>query len=62
MRDLVTCPENATPIFSTAFWLKIIGVFIVMGLMAAIVPFSGNDSQTNLIICIIAVGLIFSEL
>lgn len=61
VRELVNYPENRDTYLGTAFWLKVIGAFIVMGLMAAIVPFTNNDSQTNLFIFIIATGLIFQS-
>lgn len=61
VRELVSFPEKYTTYLGTAFWLKVIGTFIVMGLMAAIVPFTSNDSQTNLFIFIITAGLIFQS-
>jgi len=61
VRELVNHPEKRDTYLGTAFWLKILGAFIVMGLMAAIVPFTSNDATTNLFIFIIAVGLIFQS-
>ena len=61
VRDLVNYPEKRDTYLGTAFWLKVIGAFIVMGVMAAIVPFTSHDSQTNLFIFIIAAGLIFQS-
>jgi len=61
VRELVNHPENRDVYLGTAFWLKVIGAFIVMGLMAAIVPFTSNDATTNLFIFIIAAGLVFQS-
>lgn len=61
VRQLVNHPERRNTYLGTAFWLKIFGSFIVMGLMAAIVPFTRNDDTTNLFIFIIAAGLVFQS-
>ncbi|MBW6453343.1 MAG: flippase [Methyloprofundus sp.] len=61
VRELVNNPENRDVYLGTAFWLKILGAFIVIGLMAAIVPFTSNDATTNLFIFIIASGLVFQS-
>ena len=61
VRELVSHPENRDTYLGTAFWLKVIGAFIVMGLIAAIVPFTSNDDTTNLFIFIIAAGLVFQS-
>ena len=61
VRELVNHPENRDVYLGTAFWLKVIGALIVMGLMAAIVPFISNDATTNLFIFIIAAGLVFQS-
>ena len=60
-RELVNYPEKRDIYLGTAFWLKVIGAFIAIGLMVIIVPFTGNDSQINLYIFIIAAGLIFQS-
>ncbi|SDU77464.1 flippase [Pseudomonas sihuiensis] len=61
VRELVNHPEKRDTYLGTAFWLKILGAFIVMGVMAAIVPFTSNDATTNLFIFIIAAGLVFQS-
>jgi len=61
VRELVNNPENSDTYLGTAFWLKVIGAFIVMGLMAAIVPFTSNDATVNTFIFIIAAGLVFQS-
>lgn len=44
VRELVNYPEKRDAYLGTAFWLKVIGAFIVMGLMATIVPFTSNGN------------------
>ena len=61
VRELINTPEKRDYFLGTAFWLKIIGAFIVIGLMAVIVPFTNNDATTNLFIFIIASGLVFQS-
>ena len=61
VRELVNHPEKRDVYLGTAFWLKVIGAFIVMGLMAAIVPFTSNDTTSNTFIFIIAAGLVFQS-
>lgn len=61
VRELVNHPDKRDAYLGTAFWLKIVGAVIVMGCMALIVPFTSNDSTTNLFIFIIATGLIFQS-
>lgn len=61
VRELVNHPEKRDYYLGTAFWLKVMGALIVMGLMATIVPFTSNDTTTNTFIFIIASGLIFQS-
>lgn len=61
VRELVKHPEKRSTYLGTAFWLKIIGAFIVLGLIAAIVPFTSNDETTNLFVFIIAAGMFFQS-
>ncbi|WP_198666600.1 flippase [Marinomonas shanghaiensis] len=61
VRQLINEPEKRDVYLGTAFWLKVIGAFVVMGLMALIVPFTSNDATTNLFIFIIATGLVFQS-
>lgn len=61
VRELLNHPEKRDTYLGTAFWLKIMGVFVVMAIMAAIVPFTSNDATTNLYIFIITTGLIFQS-
>ncbi|AXO61384.1 flippase [Pseudomonas sp. phDV1] len=61
VRDLVNQPENRDIYLGTAFWLKVFGAFLVIGLMAIITPFTSNDATTNLFIFIVAGGLVFQS-
>jgi O-antigen/teichoic acid export membrane protein len=61
VRDLVNHPEKRDVYLGTAFWLKLIGAFLTLGLLAIAVQFSSNDATTNLYIFIIASGLIFQS-
>ena len=61
VRDLVNHPQERNLYLGTAFWLKLIGAFLTLGLLAAAVQFTGNDATTNLYIFIIASGLIFQS-
>lgn len=59
VRELNNHPEKRDTYLGTAFWLKVIGAFIVIVIIAAILPFTSNDTATNTFIFIIAVGYIF---
>lgn len=61
VRELVNYPEKRDTYLGTAFWLKVIGALVVMGLMAIILPVTSNDSQTNFFIFIIASGFMFQS-
>lgn len=61
VRELVKYHDKREAYLGTAFWLKVIGAFIVMGLIAAIVPFTSNDATTKSFIFIIAAGLMFQS-
>ncbi|WP_330110907.1 flippase [Methylophaga thalassica] len=61
VRELVNHPEKRDIYLGTAFWLKVVGAFLVMILMIAIVPFTSNNGTTNIYIFIIAAGLIFQS-
>ena len=62
IRELVKHPEKRDIYLGTAFWLKILGAFIVMSIIVVIVPFTNNDTSTNTFIFIIATGMIFQSL
>ena len=61
VRDLVNHPQNRDVYLGTAFWLKLIGALLTLGLLTIAVQFTSNDPTTNLYIFIIASGLIFQS-
>lgn len=61
IRELVKQPDLQDTYLGTAFWLKVIGAFGVLLLIAIIVPFTSNDTTTNIYIFIIASGLLFQS-
>ncbi|WP_404297307.1 flippase [Halomonas sp.] len=61
VRELVNQPEQRDTYLGTAFWLKVIGAFSVMALIALITPFTSNDATTSLFIFIISAGLAFQS-
>lgn len=61
VRDLVNHPQERDVYLGTAFWLKLTGAFLTLGLLAIAVQFTSNDAITNLYIFIIASGLIFQS-
>lgn len=61
VRDLVNHPEERNLYLGTAFWLKLVGALLTLGLLAIAVQFTSNDATTNLYIFIIASGLIFQS-
>lgn len=61
IRDLVNEPEKRDVYLGTAFWLKFMGAFIMLGSLALATLFTSNDHTTNLYIFIIASGIIFQS-
>jgi len=61
VRALVNHPEERDVYLGTAFWLKLIGGLLALGLLAIAVQFTGNDAMTNLYIFIIGSGLTFQS-
>lgn len=62
VRDLVNHPQARELYLGTAFWLKLIGAFLTLGLLTIAVQFTDNDATTNLFIVIVASGMIFQSL
>jgi O-antigen/teichoic acid export membrane protein len=59
VRELVKTPERRDELLGTAFWLKAGGAILMwVGIVSAI-PFTHNDTQTNILIIIIAFAVIF---
>lgn len=59
VRELVKTPERRDELLGTAFWLKAGGANLMWIGIAAAVPFTHNDTQTNILILIIAFAVIF---
>jgi O-antigen/teichoic acid export membrane protein len=59
VRELVKTPERKDELLGTAFWLKAGGAIFMWAGIAAAVPFTNNDTQTNILIVIIAFAIIF---
>ena len=59
VRELVKAPERRDELLGTAFWLKTGGAILMWIGIAAAIPFTHNDTQTNILIIIIAFAVIF---
>ena len=59
VRELVKTPEHRDELLGTAFWLKAGGAVLMWAGIAAAIPFTHNDTQTNILIIIIAFAVIF---
>jgi O-antigen/teichoic acid export membrane protein len=59
VRELVKTPDRRDELLGTAFWLKAGGAILMWAGIAAAVPFTHNDTQTNILIIIIAFAVIF---
>ncbi|CEN56001.1 putative polysaccharide biosynthesis protein [Candidatus Methylopumilus turicensis] len=61
VRDLVQEPTLLKAYMGTAFWLKLVGAFLMLAILALATLFTSNDSTTNLYVFIIASGIIFQS-
>ncbi len=59
VRELVKAPERRDELLGTAFWLKAGGAILMWIGIATAIPFTNNDTQTNILIAIIAFAVIF---
>jgi O-antigen/teichoic acid export membrane protein len=59
IRDLVREPELRDVYMGTAFWLKLIGAVLMLGVIGIAMQFTSSDAITKLYIFIIASGAIF---
>lgn len=59
VRELVKNPERRDELLGTVFWLKVGGAILMWISIAAAIPFTHNDTYTNILIAIIAFGVIF---
>lgn len=61
VREFIKEPAERESILGTLFGLKLSGALVALGLIFFALSFTGNDPQTNLLIFIIAAGLIFQS-
>jgi O-antigen/teichoic acid export membrane protein len=61
VRELVKDEKKRDELLGTAFILKIIGSVLLLGIITIAVNFTTNDNFTNLLIFVIATGVIFQS-
>jgi O-antigen/teichoic acid export membrane protein len=61
VRELVKDESRRDELIGTAFWLKVMGAFGVLIILAIAVNFTSNDSYTNTLVFIIASATIFQS-
>ncbi len=61
IRELVRDKIKRDLLLGTAFWLKIIGAFLVLGVLVVAVNFTSNDSYTNTLVFLIGATTIFQS-
>ena len=61
IRELVKDEKKRDELLGTSFALKIIGSFLVIGIIFIAVRFTNNDNFTNFLIYIIAIGTLFQS-
>lgn len=61
VRELVKDESRRDELIGTAFWLKLIGAFAVLLILAIAVKFTSNDYYTNILVFIIASATIFQS-
>ena len=61
VRDLVKEAEKRDIYLGTAFWLKLLGALLMLGIVAIAMQLTSSDPLTNLYILIIASGAIFQS-
>ena len=59
VRELVNSPERREKILGTSFLLKLVGTLLMWAAILVAIPLTENDSQTNILIIIIAFGVFF---
>ena len=59
VRDLVSHPEQRDAYLGTAFWLKLMGAVLMLGIIGIAMQFTSSDATTKLYIVIIASGMVF---
>ena len=61
VRELVKDENRRDELVGTAFWLKVMGAFGVLAILAIAINFSSNDQYTNILVFIIASATIFQS-
>jgi O-antigen/teichoic acid export membrane protein len=61
VRELVKDESRRDELIGTAFWLKLMGAFLVLAVLALAVNFTSNDTYTNSLVFIIASATIFQS-
>lgn len=61
VRELVHDESRRDELIGTAFWLKLMGAFTVLVILAIAVNFTSNDHSTNIMVFIIASATIFQS-
>ena len=61
VRELVKDESKGDDLIGTAFWLKLMGAFLVLLILAIAVNFTSNDHYTNVLVFIIASATIFQS-
>lgn len=61
VRELIKDPSRRNELLGTAFWLKLMGSFVVLAVLAIAVNFTSNDHSTNILVFIIASATIFQS-
>ncbi len=61
IRELVKDETRCDELIGTAFWLKLMGAFAVLAVLAIAVNFTSNDHFTNILVFIIASATIFQS-
>lgn len=59
VRDLINEPLKKDIYLGTAFWLKLCGAFISLGMVGIALLFTSNTATTNIYIWIVASGIVF---
>jgi len=61
VRELVKDESRRDELIGTAFWLKLMGAFGVLAVLALAVNFTSNDHATNIIVFIVASATVFQS-
>ena len=62
VRDLINHPEQRDAYMGSAFWLKLVGAVLMLGMIGIAMQFTSSDTTTKLYIFIIASGSVFQAL